>query len=152
MTDRTEQFLSQIAFEPNSGCWLWSGPTSEGRYGAFNFDRKHIRAHRYAYEVFKGPIGDKYVCHKCDVTWCVNPDHLFLGDQFDNMRDAQLKGRLGVKTGPRKAQLSVSDVRQIKRSIQDREKSRDLAKRYGVSEQLISDIKHKRAWAHVDNA
>jgi len=88
-----ELILSRIKINEN-GCWIWRGAIS-GRYGGLRFNKKVHAAHRVSYEIFneKHP-GDLCVCHKCDVPLCVNPDHLFLGDQYDNMRDAAKKGRL----------------------------------------------------------
>lgn len=81
--------------EPNSGCWLWLGPFfMRGDYGCFSCGRRTmVRAHRLAYEIYCDAPGDEHVLHTCDMPSCVNPDHLFLGSQADNMRDKAMKGR-----------------------------------------------------------
>lgn len=80
--------------EPNTGCWLWTG-TSRNGYGRFIWDGNAYTAHRVAYQILKGPVPPHLmVLHRCDTPACINPDHLFLGTQSDNMRDASRKGRL----------------------------------------------------------
>lgn len=75
--------------EPNSGCWLWLGMVANG-YPVWGQKRERRQATHLAIEVPKGLDA----CHRCDVTICVNPDHLFVGTRKANMQDARAKGRL----------------------------------------------------------
>ena len=78
------------------GCWKWIGPTcANGRYGRVTGAKQIKMAHRKAYEDAFGKIAHGMcVCHACDNSLCVNPEHLFLGSHSDNMRDAAKKHRL----------------------------------------------------------
>lgn len=90
-----ERFFANV--NKTESCWLWLASGADG-YGSFMVKGKYWRVHRWAYERFVGSIPNGlFVCHKCDVRNCVNPAHLFLGTNTDNMRDASRKGRL--KTG-----------------------------------------------------
>lgn len=78
------------------GCWEWTSAIDTRGYGLFKLSsqRRNVRAHRYSWQFFNGPIpGDLQVLHRCDNRKCVSPHHLFLGTQRDNMRDASAKGR-----------------------------------------------------------
>lgn len=74
-----------------NGCIEWAGCVDSFGYGRVG--RGQIPAHRVSYMLTKGEIGDYLVCHSCDNPRCVNPDHLWLGTQTDNMRDMVRKGR-----------------------------------------------------------
>ncbi len=79
--------------EPNTGCWLWMYGTAKAGYGCCTY-LGEVGAHRVSYVIHIGPIpSGQHVLHKCDVPQCVNPDHLVLGTNADNMADMARKGR-----------------------------------------------------------
>lgn len=94
-----EKFMDHVEPEPNSGCWLWAASTY-GEYGQFAIELHYaIGAHRASWLLHNGPIPDGlFVLHKCDVKICVNPDHLFLGTNQDNLVDYVTKnpGKIGA--------------------------------------------------------
>lgn len=81
--------------DKTDGCWVWRGSKTNGyRYGFFKKHGKVVQSHRYSWEMSFGaiPAGLK-VLHRCDNPPCVNPSHLFLGTQKDNIHDMIRKGR-----------------------------------------------------------
>jgi hypothetical protein len=88
-----DKFERQV--EKTKTCWLWTGAIAKTEgYGRLNFMRKVWWAHRVSYSLHKGSIPKgSSVLHSCDVRKCVNPEHLFLGTQADNVKDMVSKGR-----------------------------------------------------------
>lgn len=94
-----DRFLAKVQVQPD-GCWVWTAALRDGYpYGVFCFDGKTYRAHRFSYLLYRGEIPEgQHVCHSCDNPTCVNPHHLFLGTQSDNIQDCLEKGRFNHGT------------------------------------------------------
>lgn len=139
------RFEKQYIPEPNSGCWLWLGALDIGGYGYMGRGRRSGRsehAHRIAWKLFKGPILEGLsVLHHCDNRICVNPDHLFLGTQADNMIDMRNKGR-GSRPPikPHKNNLTITDIHNIRYRRANGETLQQLTEAYSVSRQTIIRI------------
>ena len=137
-------------------CWIWRGARDvkdKGKgekglcYGRFMIGKKIVRAHRFSYEAFIGPIQKgMLVCHTCDVPMCVNPKHLFLGTNMTNSDDKVLKGRHQFGTRHVCAKLTEDEVRAIRLDIRSHE---TIAKDYSVSHGTITGIKRGKTWKHI---
>lgn len=151
-----ERFWRHV--KKTDSCWVWTGYTNPFGYGEIRVgstrdgSRRMKQAHRFSWELHYGPIPqDLFILHKCDNPPCVNPDHLFLGTQLDNMRDMIRKDRGAVppsmpgESNPN-AKLSAADVFQIRHSLIFGVKGTVLAKRYGVTNTQISAIKNHKTW------
>lgn len=94
------KFLEYHEIDETTGCWNWIKSVSNKGYGWFRQDG-HELAHRWAYATFRGPIpAGLFVLHSCDNPKCVNPNHLFLGTNRDNIRDMVAKGRHWLQVSP----------------------------------------------------
>jgi hypothetical protein len=81
-------------FEKTDSCWNFKGAVNSSGYGSLYLDGRKIGAHCAAYIMAHGPYDKSlFVLHSCDNPRCMNPEHLFLGTQTDNMQDCVKKGR-----------------------------------------------------------
>ncbi len=140
-----QRFLKYV--EKSSGCWIWIGYRHDKGYGLLsckiNGKKRPVRAHRIAYELYKGPIpAGMKVLHSCDNPPCVKPDHLFLGSNRDNSEDMSKKGRTARKLRP-------VDVLEILEELGRNASAYLLAARFKVSPQTIYAISRRETWKHL---
>lgn len=136
----------------DSGCWLWTGNKWLNGYGKVQGPNKQNNkperyAHRAMWMLTNGNIPEgKNVLHICDVRECVNPEHLYLGNQADNVRDMFARGRACVGEQRPEAKLTEKDVLEIRAS---NEPNNFLAKKFNTSTQNIWQIKRRLRWKHI---
>jgi len=137
----------------NTGCWHWIGSKTTKGYGRVDRTKlgvgnKCTRAHQLLYILANGDYDRRlYVCHRCDVPDCVNPDHLFLGSPQDNMDDKVRKGRCAVGSMYKSAKLDSRDV-QVIRAIDGFTYSQ-LALIFDVSSGTIRHVIKRLTWKHI---
>lgn len=134
-------------------CWEWTGSTGSHGYGTIYGDGRYWLTHRLAWFLIYGEDPDVHVLHKCDNRKCVNPDHLFLGTDADNVRDMCAKGRR-VQADLRGdqshfAKLTRAEVLGIREAYSGGAAVQQLAAKYSVSRDTVSRIVHRKSWANV---
>jgi hypothetical protein len=149
-----EAFWKQVSIQGVNECWIWRGGHS-GKYGWFCNKGKRILAHRASWIISNGSDpGELFVCHTCDNPECVNPSHLFLGTNYDNVQDMCRKGRHGFRVQKGEDcvthKLTEKDVLEIREKYSPRKYStRALAKEYRVSQTQIRNVLDKTSWRHL---
>lgn len=130
-------FEARYYVEKETGCWIWIRRTKSKTYGWFGH---RTTAHRASWERVHGPVPPgKYVMHVvCDRPLCVNPAHLGLGTNQDNLLDAVSKGRAkGVQITP---EIREQIFEAHKTGLQQAE----IAEKFGVSPMTVSRIWARR--------
>lgn len=149
MSSFHERFWSKV--NKTEHCWLWTAHKNRLGYGTYmvNSKRRSYLAHRFSWEINFGSIPNGLcVLHKCDVRSCVNPDHLFVGTQKDNILDMVNKKRNTHPRGEKNPKCKLSDD-QIILIRKDLRKQSDIAKEFGVVQTTISKIKLRITWGHI---
>lgn len=153
-----ERFWAKVDKRGPDECWPWLGKGHCRGYGAIALDPvgdqihgRQIRANRASWIVNRGQITeDQHVLHSCDNPNCVNPNHLFLGDQLLNMRDMHGKGRAPVGSRHGQSKLTEEDVIWLRRIPSKRDGSlRKAALKLGITADYASAIRRRKAWAHL---
>ena len=141
------RFNKKIEMIPECGCWIWMGSLDTKGYGGTSIKGKNIGAHRLSWQLYRGSIPNGlFVCHHCDTPSCVNPYHLFLGSNRDNILDAIKKNKFQIGTQRSNSKLSDADIISIRL---DTRSVRVIAKDYNVAFSLIFRIKHKKSWTRT---
>jgi hypothetical protein len=145
-----ESIIDRLDYEIVHGCHEYTGTISSTGYGVMgvltNHGYKNLYAHRLAYDYLVGPTNGLHVCHKCDNTMCINPDHLFLGTDADNQKDKVDKGRQMSGEDHTNSILTEQAVRQLRSGEKT---TRQIADEFGVSISYCRDVKAGRYWKHI---
>jgi hypothetical protein len=145
-----ERIESKVERIPEAGCWIWIGATTVRGYGQIESHNRKYYAHRASYQAFIGEIPKgMHVCHACDNVYCVNPAHLFLGTQKQNLQDMAKKGRSTIGERNAMAKLTEEDVKDIKYLISTGLSDADISVEFCVSRQTINNIRNGKVWKNV---
>ena len=142
------RLLRNISINLN-GCWNWQGSKSVKGYGRIKFEGVYWSTHRLMAFLKLSDLGEgSVVCHRCDNPSCINPDHLFVGTQLENILDRDLKGRRNQAKGENQgsSKLTAAQVTSIRL---DTRKHSTIAAEYGITRAHVGNLKANRAWKHI---
>ncbi len=146
--DYKSNFWEQV--DKQGACWRWLGTITAKGYGSFYAREgkyRFYRAHRYSWFLEHGEIDSGlWVLHKCDNPWCVNPEHLWLGTNEDNMKDKIDKGRHRPGERHGMAKLTEKDVLYIRACGKP---ALELAAEFDVHGTTIYNILNGKKWRHL---
>lgn len=148
----SERIFDNVMTVPESGCWIWMRALNRSGYGQLTYLKKHMEAHRASWIAHRGEIPNGVgVLHRCNIRSCVNPDHLYLGGQKENVADAISAGTfrcppaLPGSLHPL-AKLIEKQARRIKYGGESASK---VAGALGVKVQSVYAIRSGRQWKHI---
>ena len=139
------RFHRKYKIDPETDCWIWTESKCKG-YGCIKVNGKMIKAHRFSYETFVGPLDSKLeICHNCNCKSCVNPSHLRQDTKSSNAIDRVLI------FNQREQKLTVEQVKEIKVALLNPYWGigKTLADKYGVDSSHITHIKNGKKWSHL---
>ena len=161
-SNESKRFWSKV--NKTEDCWLWTAAVSNPKlldqidesraYGIFWNGKRLVGAHRFVYELTRRPLQQgEIVMHLCDRPRCVNPDHLMVGSQPQNIRQAVVKGRF--KGNPfcgssrHGSKLTEEKVELIKKMASNGMTHRKIANHFDVAYSLITRIVKGTIWRHT---
>lgn len=161
------RLLERIIKDVDTGCWVWTGHAIRpnrnashcyGVISIWNPETKRGRAettHRLSYREFVGEIpAGMCVMHKCDNPRCINPEHLAIGTQTQNMADMYAKGRNGASRGENHSQtkITIAQVKAIRADYAVGATQSSLAAKYGLSKCNVWNIVNFKSWKNVNDS
>ena len=147
-----DRFWKKVEICEPEHCWFWRASRLKGGYGIIGISGKNRLAHRVSYELHHGPIPEgMLVLHSCDNPSCVNPAHLHLGTQADNMREKAERGRASRLCGEKhgSSKLKEVEVRDIHLKHANGVSRKQLAEMFSVHVSVISKILNRKIWKHI---
>lgn len=159
-TDPAANFEKKV--RRSDGCWIWTASVNRHGYGYFRYAGRTQRAHRVAWQLVYGDIPNGLcVLHLCDNPPCVNPDHLVLGTQRQNLADMISKKRHRSITKPETnvrgeqvgtSILTTESVKSMRRTYAAGLVTfRDLSRQYNVASSTARAAVRRRSWRHIND-
>lgn len=146
-----ERFWEKVDKRGPDECWLWTAATNEAGYGVMRPEGRRtgptVKAHRVSLALAGVDVAGRVVRHRCDNPPCVNPAHLELGTQIQNVGDMVRRGR--VAHGSMRSRLTEDDVRAIRARAAAGDLMRVIAADFGISRPTVSRIVNRKGWLHV---
>lgn len=153
MRKEIDRFMEKVAKgqDEQNDCWEWTAAKYRGGYGHFrklvDEQWKMVKAHRYAYEVFKGPLEPTLqVCHTCDNPSCVNPAHLFAGTAKENSDDKIKKGRFKPGRNHKHKWLTQEIVDNMRKDYDNGMTQIEIVNKYGYSRAQVCRVVNRQIW------
>ena len=148
-----DRFFQYVSKKDEDSCWEWLGTKNEDGYGAFLYNGKMIGSHRVSWLLFNKEIEkDKIVLHTCNNPSCVNPNHLRLGTQKENVQQMFSENRDNHARGEnvKVSKLKKNEPDEIRKKYENGKNMVILAKEYNVSCTCISNIISNKTWKNND--
>lgn len=142
MTPLDKAWWLERCIVSDNGCWLWQHATMPNGYASLRYKSHSLYGHRLVYELHVGPIKQGlHVLHSCDTRNCVNPEHLHLGTNNENIQERLARNPNGRVLNKNK----VLEIREIGRS----KSTGQIAMLYGITDVAVSQILLRKTWKHI---
>ena len=149
------KFWEKVTKPKPDDCWLWQGARYADGYGMLvmmvNYHAFGFRSHRVSFYLKNGYLPDDlFICHRCDTPTCVNPSHLFLGKQKQNMDDKVSKKRQAFNENHGRHKLTCEQVQKARKMhFLENKPLTQVAKHFGLCNSAMGSLLSGKNWKHL---